>query len=86
MPGMMVYFGLLNTGQPKEGETVVVSGAAGAVVSVVSQIAQLKGCCVVAIADDVVNKLGFDACINYKCQPMRAAGHHVDVYLDKVGG
>ena len=97
MPGMTAYFGLLNTGQPKEGETVVVSGAAGAVGSVVGQIAKLKGCRVVGIAGDqekcdyVVNELGFDACINYKTQNVRsglraACPQGIDVYFDNVGG
>jgi NADPH-dependent curcumin reductase len=72
MPGMTGYFGLMDVGQPKAGETVVVSGAAGAVGQTVGQIAKLKGCRVVGIAggpakcDWVVNELGFDACIDYK--------------------
>ena len=97
MPGMTAYFGLLNTGQPQPGETVVVSGAAGAVGSVVGQIAKLKGCRVVGIAGDqakvdyCVNELGFDACINYKTEPMRTAlraacPKGIDVYFDNVGG
>ncbi|OGX88414.1 NADP-dependent oxidoreductase [Hymenobacter lapidarius] len=97
MPGMTAYFGLLNTGQPQAGETVVVSGAAGAVGSVVGQIAKLKGCRVVGIAGDqqkcdyVVNELGFDACINYKTQNVRsglraACPQGIDVYFDNVGG
>ena len=97
MPGMTAYFGLLNTGQPREGETVVVSGAAGAVGSVVGQLAKLKGCRVVGIAGDpekcdyVVNELGFDACINYKTQNVRsglraACPQGIDVYFDNVGG
>ena len=97
MPGMTAYFGLLNTGQPQPGETVVVSGAAGAVGSVVGQIAKLKGCRVVGIAGDqakvdyCVNELGFDACINYKTEPVRAALNAacpkgIDVYFDNVGG
>jgi NADPH-dependent curcumin reductase CurA len=72
MPGMTAYFGLLDVGQPKAGETVVVSGAAGAVGQTVGQLARIKGCHVVGIAggaakcDWVVRELGFDACIDYK--------------------
>ena len=72
MPGMTAYFGLLDVGQPKAGETVVVSGAAGAVGQTVGQLAKVKGCRVVGIAggqakcDWVVKELGFDACIDYK--------------------
>ncbi|WP_026374837.1 NADP-dependent oxidoreductase [Aestuariibacter salexigens] len=97
MPGMTAYFGILDTGQPKEGETVVVSGAAGAVGSVVGQIAKIKGCRVVGIAggkdkcDFVVNELGFDAAIDYKSQNVKKAlretcPNGVDVYFDNVGG
>jgi NADPH-dependent curcumin reductase CurA len=97
MPGMTAYFGLLNTGQPQPGNTVVVSGAAGAVGSVVGQIAKLKGCRVVGLAGDqakvdyCVNELGFDACINYKTEDVAAALHAacpdgIDVYFDNVGG
>ena len=72
MPGMTGYFGLMDVGQPKPGETVVVSGAAGAVGQTVGQLAKAKGCRVVGIAggtakcDWVVKELGFDACIDYK--------------------
>ena len=72
MPGMTAYFGLLEIGKPKEGETVVVSGAAGAVGQTVGQVAKIKGCRVVGIAggtakcDFVVKDLHFDACIDYK--------------------
>ena len=75
MPGMTGYFGLMDVGQPKAGETVVVSGAAGAVGQTVGQIAKLKGCRVVGIAGGaakcewVVKELGFDACIDYKARP-----------------
>lgn len=97
MPGLTAYFGLLNTGQPKAGETVVVSGAAGAVGSVVGQIARLKGCRVVGIAGDqekvdyCVQELGFDTCINYKTENVRTAlraacPQGIDVYFDNVGG
>ena len=79
MPGMTAYFGLLDTGQPKEGETVLVSAASGAVGSVVGQIAKIKGCYVVGLAGDdakcdyCVNELGFDACINYKTADVKKA-------------
>ncbi len=97
MPGMTGYFGLLDVGLPKSGETVVVSGAAGAVGQVVGQVAKLKGCRVVGIAggkdkcDFVVNELGFDACVDYKSGDLRAAlkdaaPKGVDVYFDNVGG
>jgi len=97
MPGMTGYFGLLNTGQPKEGETVVVSGAAGAVGSVVGQIAKIKGCKVVGIAGGadkckyLVDELGFDSAIDYKSEDLsRALRKHcpkgIDVYFDNVGG
>lgn len=97
MPGMTAYFGLLDVGAPKEGETVVVSGAAGAVGSVVGQIAKLKGCRVVGIAGGpekcgwVVDELGFDAAIDYKSEDVNVALREhcpegVDVYFDNVGG
>ena len=97
MPGMTAYFGLLDVGQPKAGETVVVSGAAGAVGQTVGQVARLLGCRVVGIAggkdkcDFVVNQLGFDACIDYKNGDVREGlKQHcpkgVDVYFDNVGG
>lgn len=97
MSGMTAYFGILDTGQPKEGETVVVSGAAGSVGSIVGQIAKIKGCKVVGIAggkekcDYVVNELGFDACIDYKAGNLRkdlraACDAGIDVYFDNVGG
>ena len=97
LPGMTAYFGLLDVGQPRAGETVVVSGAAGAVGATVGQIAKIHGCRVVGIAGGaakcqfVVDELGFDACIDYKAGDLRdglrqhcAAG--VDVYFDNVGG
>ncbi len=74
MPGMTGYFGLMDVGQPQAGETVVVSGAAGAVGQTVGQIAKIRGCRVVGIAGGaakcawVVKELGFDACIDYKAQ------------------
>jgi len=97
MPGMTGYFGLMDVGQPKAGETVVVSGAAGAVGQTVGQIAKLKGCRVVGIAggkakcDWVVRELGFDACIDYKAGDVKAGlKEHcpkgVDIYFDNVGG
>ena len=97
MPGMTGYFGLLDVGQPKAGETVVVSGAAGAVGQTVGQIAKRKGCRVVGIAggqakcDWVVNELGFDACIDYKAGDVKAGlkthcPNGIDVYFDNVGG
>lgn len=97
MPGMTGYFGLMDVGQPKPGETVVVSGAAGAVGQTVGQIAKLKGCRVVGIAggkakcDWVVKELGFDACIDYKAGDVKAGlKEHcpkgVDIYFDNVGG
>jgi NADPH-dependent curcumin reductase len=97
MPGMTAYFGLLEVGAPKEGETVVVSGAAGAVGSLVGQIAKLKGCRVVGIAGGqvkckwIVDELGFDAAIDYKGEDVNMALREhcpegVDVYFDNVGG
>jgi NADPH-dependent curcumin reductase CurA len=97
MPGMTGYFGLLEVGQPKAGETVVVSGAAGAVGQTVGQVAKHLGCRVVGIAggkdkcDFVVKELGFDACIDYKDGDVRdGLKQHcpegVDVYFDNVGG
>jgi NADPH-dependent curcumin reductase CurA len=97
MPGMTAYFGLLDTGELKPGETVVVSGAAGAVGAVVGQIAKIKGCPVVGIAGGpdkckyLVEELGFDAAIDYKSADVRKAlqqhcPNGVDVYFDNVGG
>jgi NADPH-dependent curcumin reductase CurA len=96
MPGMTAYFGLLEIGQPKAGETVVVSGAAGAVGQVVGQIARIKGCRVVGIAGGAdkcayLRSIGFDAAIDYKHEDVKAAlKQHcpkgVDVYFDNVGG
>ena len=97
MPGFTGYFGLTRIGEPKAGETVLVSGAAGAVGSIVGQVAKIKGCRVVGIAggkkkcDYVVNELGFDACIDYKAGNLRAdlkaaCPDRIDVYFDNVGG
>jgi NADPH-dependent curcumin reductase CurA len=97
MPGMTAYFGLLDTGLPKEGETVVVSGAAGAVGGVVGQIAKIKACRAVGIAGGaekcayLLNELGFDDAIDYKNESIRdglkrTCPDGVDVYFDNVGG
>src|SRR5271165_3861834 len=97
MPGMTAYFGLLDIGQPKPGQTVVVSGAAGAVGTVVGQIAKIKGCTVVGIAGGaekcnyIVRELGFDAAIDYKSEDVRKSlrqhcPNGIDVYFDNVGG
>ncbi|MCI1694234.1 NADP-dependent oxidoreductase [Aneurinibacillus aneurinilyticus] len=98
MPGLTAYFGLLDIGQPREGETVVISGAAGAVGMLVGQIAKIKGARVVGIAgsdekiDYITKELGFDAAINYKTtNDIKQALHKacpdgVDVYFDNVGG
>jgi len=97
MPGMTGYFGLMDVGQPKAGETVVVSGAAGAVGQTVGQLAKIKGCRVVGIAGGpdkcrwVVDELGFDACIDYKSGNVRDGlkqhcPNGVDIYFDNVGG
>ena len=97
MPGMTAYFGLLDIGQPKPGETVVVSGAAGAVGIAAGQIAEIKGCRVVGItgSDEKVKyltcELGFDAAINYKNPEFaellkKSCPNGVDIYFDNVGG
>jgi NADPH-dependent curcumin reductase CurA len=99
MPGMTGYFGLMDVGQPKAGETIVISGAAGAVGQTVGQVAKILGLRVVGIAGGpakcewVVKELGFDACIDYKAGPgaVRAGlKEHctsgVDIYFDNVGG
>ena len=98
MPGRTAYFGLLEVGEPKPGDTVVVSGAAGAVGSVVGQIAKRTGCRVVGFAGSdektgwLTENLGFDAAINYKATDDyraaldEAAPDGVDVYFDNVGG
>jgi NADPH-dependent curcumin reductase len=97
MPGMTAYFGLLDVGKPQPGNTVVVSGAAGAVGSVVGQIAKLKGARAVGIAGGaekcryVVNELGFDACLDHRAAelPARlkaACPQGIDVYFENVGG
>ena len=97
MPGMTGYFGLMDVGQPQAGETVVISGAAGAVGQTVGQLAKILGCRVVGIAGGpakcewVVGELGFDACIDYKAGAVKDGlrAHcpkGVDIYFDNVGG
>ncbi|SDL52833.1 NADP-dependent oxidoreductase [Pseudomonas indica] len=97
MTGMTAYFALLDVGEPKAGETVVISGAAGAVGSVAGQIAKIKGCRVVGIAGGqdkcryLVEELGFDGAIDYKNEDVHAGLKRecpkgVDVYFDNVGG
>ena len=97
MPGLTAYFALLDTGRAQEGDTVVVSGAAGAVGSVAGQIAKIKGCRVIGIAGGaekcraVTEEFGFDAAIDYREPGLRKklrelAPRGVDVYFDNVGG
>ncbi len=98
MPGMTAYFGLLDIGKPQPGETVFVSGAAGAVGSIVGQIAKIKGCRVVGSAGDdtkidfLIKELGFDAAFNYKTvsdyyeKLKELCPDGIDVYFDNVGG
>ena len=97
MPGMTAYFGILEVGKIEEGNTVLVSGAAGAVGSIVGQISKIKGCRVVGIAGGpvkcqyLVDELGFDAAIDYKNENVQKAiratcPDGVDVYFDNVGG
>jgi NADPH-dependent curcumin reductase CurA len=95
--GLTAYFGLLDIGRPEPGQTVLVSGAAGSVGSVVGQIARIKGCRAIGIAGGedkcrwLVEEVGFDAAINYKTADLRAelkthAPEGVDVFFDNVGG
>jgi hypothetical protein len=98
MPGMTAYFGLLDVCEPKAGETVVVSGAAGAVGTIVGQIAKIKGCRTVGVAggddkiDYIVKECGYDAAFNYKTTSDYAAKYRelcpngIDIYFDNVGG
>jgi NADPH-dependent curcumin reductase CurA len=97
MPGMTAYVGLLDIGQPRAGETVVVSAAAGAVGSVAGQIAKIKGCRVVGVAgarakcEYVVRELGFDACVSHREDDLpvalrAACPQGIDVYFENVGG
>jgi len=97
MPGMTAYFGLLERGEPKAGETVFISGAAGIVGSTVGQIARIKGCKVIGTAGSeakckyLVEECGFDGAINYKTEDVNAslknhAPDGVHVFYDNVGG
>ncbi len=97
MPGLTAYAGLLRLGEPKEGDTVLVSAASGAVGSLVGQIAKVKGCRVVGIAGApekvawVKETAGFDDCVTYKSGDLReqldaACPDGIDVYFDNVGG
>jgi NADPH-dependent curcumin reductase CurA len=92
MPGLTAYFGLKELGQPKAGDTVVVSAASGAVGSVVGQLAKLWGCRAIGIAGGpekcafVKNELGFDECYDYKAGKLRDELKDIDVYFDNVGG
>ncbi len=96
MPGMTAYFGLLEVGRPQSGDTVVVSGAAGAVGQVVGQIARIKGCRAVGIAGgpdkcSYLRSIGFDAAIDYKHEDLKSAlkqhcPQGINVYFDNVGG
>lgn len=96
-PGLTAFFGLLDVGKPKSGETIVISGAAGAVGSMVGQIAKIHGCRVIGISgsDDknayLVNELGFDGAINYKTEEdiegelRKLCPDGIDIYFDNVG-
>jgi hypothetical protein len=97
MPGFTAYFGLLDVGKPQPGQTVVVSGAAGAVGTAVGQIAKIKGCRAVGIAGGpdkcryLIDELGFDAAVDYKRDDVKralrdACPKGIDVYFDNVGG
>src|SRR5215469_8238867 len=97
MPGLTAYVGLLDIGQPRPGETVVVSAASGAVGSTVGQIAKIKGCRVVGIAGGsakcryIVDELGFEAAIDHRSPEFgesltRACPDGVDIYFENVGG
>jgi NADPH-dependent curcumin reductase len=97
MPGLTAYFGLLDKGQPKAGETILISGAAGMIGSLAGQIGKLKGCTVIGIAggkekcEYVKNELGFDAVIDYKTEDVATAiktyaPKGIDIYFDNVGG
>ena len=95
IPGLTSYFGLLELGRPKEGDTVLISSAAGPVGATAGQIAKMKGCRVVGIAGskekcDYVKGLGFDACFSYRGADLKAAikehcPEGVDIYFDNVG-
>lgn len=98
MPGMTAYFGLLDVGQPKPGDTILISGAAGAVGAMVGQIAKTKGCRVIGVAGGskkcayLVDELGFDAVIDYKAESNLSAAlaakcpDGIDIFFDNVGG
>ena len=96
MPGFTAYYGLFELGQPKEGETVLVSGAAGAVGSAAGQMAKIAGCRVIGSAGSAekiawLRELGFDDAFNYREQSVRealaqAAPEGIDIYFDNVGG
>ena len=97
MSGVTAYFGLLDVGRPEPGQTVVVSGAAGSVGSIVGQIARIKGCRAIGIAGGpdkcrwLVDELGFDGAVDYKAGDLRSqlrahAPDGVDVFFDNVGG
>ena len=97
MPGMTAYMGLMDIGQPKAGETLVVAAASGAVGSVVGQVAKIKGLRVVGVAGGVdkcryvVDELGFDACIDHKSpnfadELAKACSEGIDIYYENVGG
>lgn len=98
MPGLTAYFGLLDLGEPKQGETVLVSGAAGAVGSIVGQIAKIRGCRVVGVAGSdakvrhLLDDLGFDGAFNYRSTPAplgrlrELCPDGIDVYFDNTGG
>jgi hypothetical protein len=97
MPGFTAYFGLLDIGRPEEGQTIVVSGAAGAVGATVGQIAKIKGCRAVGIAGgpekcaQLIDDYGFDAAIDYKSDDLREALYkhcpdRLAVYFENVGG
>ena len=97
MPGLTAYMGLLDIGQPKAGETVVVAAATGAVGSIVGQIAKIKGCNVIGVAGGAekcayaVNTLGFDYCLDHYAEDFAeqlaaTATNGIDVYFENVGG
>src|SRR4051812_16748707 len=97
MPGMTAFVGLMDIGQPKPGETVVVSAASGAVGAVVGQLAKIKGCRAVGVAGSaekcryVVDELGFDACVNYRSDDLKSALREacpqgIDIDFENVGG
>jgi hypothetical protein len=97
MPGFTAYMGLMEIGQPKPGETLVVAAASGAVGSVVGQVAKLKGCRVVGVAGGkekcryVIEELGFDACVDHRApdfaeQLAAACPQGIDIYYENVGG